>query len=179
MTDFGCDCIEGPIALVGFMGSGKTTVGRRLASQIAWPLVDLDAWIESRLGATVAEIFDRQGEEAFRRAEEEALIEVLDQRCVLATGGGVVESASNRRRLSERARVVWLDARDPVLWRRLEGSEATRPLLSGRDGEALRALHRRRRMLYAAVAHWRLETDRELPGPLARRIAAMVTASPS
>ena len=111
------DAAAGPaggrhVVLVGLMGVGKTTVGRRLAKELARPFADVDEQVELRAGRVIPEIFRQDGEEAFRRTEAEVLAELVARPLplVLAGGGGVVTREENRRTLAGRATVVWLRA---------------------------------------------------------------------
>ena len=108
------------ICLVGLPGSGKTTVGRQLARRLQLPFVDSDHAIEQRIGCSIREFFDREGEDRFRDIEEE----VIDQLTrvpggVLSTGGGVVIRPYNRLHLRERGRVIYLKSAPEELFRRL------------------------------------------------------------
>ena len=114
------------------MGSGKSRVGRALASRLAWDFVDTDERVEKAAGMKVQEIFARDGEAAFRRLESEALAGLPARRCVVALGGGAVVSAENRRVLREKGRLVWLDAEPETLAERI-GDSQKRPLLAGLD----------------------------------------------
>jgi shikimate kinase/rhodanese-related sulfurtransferase len=122
------------IALIGYRGSGKSTVARLLAAQLGWAWVDADAALEERAGCTIRELFDSEGEAGFRRREATILAELCERpRLVLATGGGVVLREDNRAVLRCKTWVVWLDADADTLWRRLEAdpaSTARRPALS-------------------------------------------------
>ncbi len=146
------------LVLIGLPGSGKSAVGRRLAHAHHAEFVDLDAAIETLAGAPPAVIFEREGEGAFR-AHEAAAIEALGEphrghplTRVIATGGGAVVAPRNRWRLFRDRRVVWLDAPDGVLVRRLERSPTPRPLLAGRDPlRALEGLRSARLRFYAAA----------------------------
>jgi shikimate kinase len=114
------------------MGSGKSRVGRALASRLGWDFVDTDERVEKAAGMKIQEIFGREGEAAFRRLESEALAELPAKRCVVALGGGAVVSAENRRVLREKGRLVWLDAAPETLAERI-GDSQKRPLLAGLD----------------------------------------------
>jgi shikimate kinase/3-dehydroquinate synthase len=110
------------IVLIGFMGAGKSTVGREVAERVGRPLVDLDREIEKRHGA-IADIFNERGEEEFRRLEEQALAEALaGPEAVLALGGGAVLSPRNRELLEARAFRVFLDVDVEAAWERVRGS---------------------------------------------------------
>src|SRR5699024_10865399 len=109
-----------PVFLVGMMGAGKTTIGRALARALDWEFVDLDHELEARCGVRVADIFDIEGEQGFRKRES-ALLQECTQRSgiVLATGGGAVLSEQNRQALRSRGLVVYLRANLDELYRRV------------------------------------------------------------
>lgn len=162
------------VALVGFMGAGKSSVGPALAMRLGLDFVDLDEVICQRVGMSIAEIFEREGEASFRRRESEILADHLEgPPLVIATGGGIVEREENRRRLGAEARTVWLDVRFDTVCRRLQSdaNPRPRPLLRQLGWEGLRLLHRRRRPLYASCARWRVDTDRDSAVRLGRRLA--------
>lgn len=148
-----------PIVLTGFMGSGKSTVGRFLAQQLGCPLIDLDGVVEASAGCKINEIFAAEGEAAFRRLESDCLRQVLQQgRAVIATGGGAVISAENRRLMRSSGIVVNLDASLEQTISRLRGS-THRPLFNGDNPEArLAALLEDRRQFYED-ADIRIDTD--------------------
>jgi shikimate kinase/3-dehydroquinate synthase len=133
------------LALIGFMGAGKSTIGREVAKRIARPFVDLDREIEERHGP-IPEIFEQRGEEEFRWLEEQSLAEVLSRPddAVIALGGGAVLSAVNRARLEARAFRVFLDVDVETAWERVRGSD--RPLAKNED--AFRRLYETRLRFY-------------------------------
>jgi shikimate kinase len=141
------------LVLVGMMGSGKTTVGRRVAAALGRRLRDSDEEVEARTGRTVREIFETDGEPAFRAEEARALAEALDdpEPAVVAAAGGVVLDPGNRSRLRAAGTVVWLDATPEDLARRVATGDH-RPLLGDDALAALRRLDAERRPLYAEVA---------------------------
>ena len=141
------------VALVGLSGSGKSEVGPLLADRLGLRLVDVDDLVVERAGVSVPELFEREGEAAFRSLEAEVLRdELAGAPAVVATGGGVVTVASNRDLLADRCRVVWLRTPVGVLVRRLEADAAQRPLLADSPETTLRRLSAERESLYAAVA---------------------------
>jgi len=136
--------------LVGMMGSGKTSVGRPLASALGYRFVDADQLLEQAAGCSIASIFASEGEEAFRSLETQVLDAISPwQRTVVATGGGVVLRPVNWGYLRQGV-VVWLDAPEAVLLRRLRQDPTARPLLAMPDPrQRLRELLEQRRPLYA------------------------------
>ncbi len=125
------------LILIGLMGSGKSSIGRRLAAHLNLPLIDLDKTIVTKTGLSIPEIFAQQGETGFRKLETEALREAITQHAVIATGGGVVLSQENRTLLKQNAPVVWLKASPEFLAKRIEG-DTNRPLIA--SGNTLQKL---------------------------------------
>jgi shikimate kinase len=126
-----------PIVLVGLMGAGKTTVGRRLAARLGLPFVDADAEIELAAGMTIAEIFERFGEAHFRDGERRVIARLIDgSRKVIATGGGAFMNAETRALILERATAIWLDADLDTLAQRVMRRD-DRPLLRGKDARTV------------------------------------------
>ncbi len=138
------------IALVGLMGAGKSTVGRRLAEKLDRPFYDSDAEIEKAANLSVADIFALHGEADFRRGEKQVLKRLLDlPPHVLATGGGAFLDADTRAVMKEKAVTVWLNADLETLWRRVQ-KRNSRPLLQRPDAKAvLSNLVNERRPFYA------------------------------
>jgi shikimate kinase len=143
------------------MGSGKTTVGKRIAQELGYAFVDSDDVVAGTAGKSVREIFAQDGEAVFRQCESEAIKSVLADRqssVVLATGGGAVISSENRQLISEQAStVVWLDASVEDLVVRTK-SGATRPLLDGDAATTLQSLSSQRSAWYDEVATVRIDT---------------------
>lgn len=138
--------------LVGLMGSGKSSLGRRIARKLNLPLIDLDDYIVNRAGCSIPEIFSSQGEAGFRTMETQALKEVICQRAVIATGGGVVMSVENRQLLKNNPPVIWLKASPEFLARRIDGDN-NRPLVAGGNTlNKLRELAEIRNPLYQQCA---------------------------
>ena len=159
---------HGNVFLVGFMGSGKSSVGELLARELGYQFVDLDAEIERRRGLTVAEIFETDGEPAFRRLEATALRDTAETRdVVVATGGGTLTRWENRDFIQRHGVMVWLDAPLDVLLDRCRRG-ARRPLLGPPDRMA--GLLEERLPGYRA-ARWRVDTEGRLPDAIAHEIA--------
>jgi shikimate kinase len=146
--------------LIGFMGSGKSAVGRLLADELGWSFADIDEDIEKAQGVSIAEIFDTRGEQEFRVLEREAVRKrVREVECgkpmVLALGGGAFIDPENRKILGERGVTIWLDCPFPRICDRLDG-HTDRPL--ARDPEKFRQLFDDRRDAYNQAEH-RIEAD--------------------
>jgi shikimate kinase len=171
------------VYLIGPMGSGKTAVGRRLATLLAKQFLDSDAEIERRTGVDVRYIFEREGEKRFRERERDVIAELtaLDD-VVVATGGGVILDAANRERLASTGAVVYLETNIETLVRRTKAAK-TRPLLINDDPRAvLERLMVIRRPLYETTADLRIETTgrqvRAVAADIQQRLAQRV-AKPS
>lgn len=145
--------------LIGPMGAGKSTVGRHLAEFLRMPFLDLDHEIEAHTGAAISLIFELEQEAGFRRRESALLAELTAREgIVLATGGGAVLDAGNRRLLRERGYVIWLDASVDAQLARL-ARDRHRPLLQAPDRrERLEQLAERRNALYAEIADLHLDS---------------------
>lgn len=141
------------VVLVGMMGSGKTSVGRRVAEALDRPLVDTDTLVEERTGRTVREIFEAEGEAAFRAIEAEAVADAVawTEPAVIAAAGGVVLYPASRDHLHEAGTVVWLSARPETLASRVRPGDH-RPLLGEDPEPVLRRLLEERLELYEALA---------------------------
>lgn len=139
-----------PIVLIGLMGVGKSTVGRRLASRLNLPFVDADAEIETAAGLSVAEIFERFGEAHFRDGERRVIARLMDgSRKVIATGGGAFMQPETRELILGSATTIWLQADIETLVQRV-GRRGDRPLLLDRDpATVLRDLAAVRNPVYA------------------------------
>ena len=174
------------IVLVGLMGSGKTTVGRRLAASLGRDFIDADAALEEITDRTIAEIFETDGEAGFRAIEADVLEELLEHHepTVIAAGGGVVLREDSRARLRRpMVTTVWLDASPAFLASRIT-AKPHRPLLLGDEEprDVLERLHAQRAHLYAEVADITVDVapvhqgGEEPKRALADRVAELVTA---
>ncbi len=141
------------VYLAGFMGVGKSAVGRSLARRLRRPFVDLDAAVEKTAGTTVAEVFARRGEAAFRRLERAALERAAERPgAVIALGGGALLDARNRALVARTGTLVRLTCSRAELVRRLRPHRASRPLLAGGPLAArVAALQKARRAAYAGA----------------------------
>ncbi|GAB4088194.1 shikimate kinase [Hydrogenophaga soli] len=160
------------VVLVGLPGSGKSTVGRQLARRLGVNFVDSDHVIEERLGCSIREYFEREGEQAFRDLEQAVLAELVQRRgIVLSTGGGSVLRPANRQVLRVHGWVVYLKSSPQELFKRLR-HDKTRPLLQGSDPlQKLKDLYQVRDPLYREVAHHSVETGRPSVHTLVNHIA--------
>jgi shikimate kinase len=171
-----------PIFLVGFMASGKSTVGKALAKALGWRLLDIDDLVEEREQRSVERIFSESGESFFRQAESEILRSLDDLgRAVVATGGGLFLGYEARRWMLDHGRTVWLDLPLEAARRRVEGGRRSgrrgRPLWEGNDALALRALYQKRRATYA-LAELRIDATAGQAGEVATRIREALALPP-
>jgi shikimate kinase len=162
------------VLLIGFMGAGKSTVGRLVAEQLTLPFVDVDALVELADGRSTSEIFSEDGEVAFRELET-AAVQSLDSMppSVVACGGGVVLSDVNRAALKRLGRVAYLRVTAAETLARL-GCDSTRPLLSGVGGAlAVGPLLEAREALYSAVADAVVDTVGRTPREVADQVVLL------
>ncbi len=161
------------IVLVGLMGAGKSSIGRRLAARLGMNFTDADAEIETAAGCTIADFFERHGEPAFREGERRVIARLLDEGPgVLATGGGAFIDPDTRRLLADKSITVWLNAELDLLVKRCARRD-TRPLL--RDGdprEILTRLMEERYPIYQQ-ADITIKTD---DGPHAKTVDKIIAA---
>ncbi len=180
--------VEPPVIfLVGFMGAGKTTVGRELARTLGWSFIDLDAVIEAKQGKNIAQIFSQSGEIEFRKLETLALRGLLEssdpddpeeepEPMVVALGGGAYAQEVNRQLIRERGgRVVYLEVELREAMRRCEQLRLTRPLLS--DEKLTAELMENRRPFYE-TAHLRVKTDGQLVDAIVQQICLQLSLTP-
>lgn len=122
------------IVLLGFMGTGKSAVGRRLATEFHYQFVDTDQMVEEKAHQRISEIFEKRGEEAFRRLESEVVVGLAERTgCVISTGGGIVLNPKNLDLLSMNGTLVLLQSRPEVIFKRVQKRAGQRPLLGGPD----------------------------------------------
>ncbi|MEM7638930.1 MAG: shikimate kinase [Pseudomonadota bacterium] len=161
------------VALVGLMGAGKSTVGRRLAERLGRSFYDSDSEIEKAAGLSVADIFSLHGEEEFRRGEHQVLKRLLDETPhILATGGGAYLNAETRELMRDKAVTVWLNADLETLWKRVSRRNH-RPLLRRPDAkEVLSNLFDERRPIYELADL----TVHSVDGPHSKTVTAIIKA---
>jgi shikimate kinase len=149
------------ITLIGLPGSGKSTVGRQLARRLDLPFIDSDPEIEKRIGCSIREYFEREGEERFRDAEEATIAEITQiHKGVLSTGGGTVLRPANRAQLRATGHVIYLRSNPEEVFKRLR-HDRNRPLLQVGDPlQRLKDLFAQRDPLYRETAHFVVETGR-------------------
>jgi len=160
------------IALIGFMGAGKTAAGRLLAEKLGKKLVELDSLIELKAGKSIPDIFHKDGEAAFRQLEIEVTREVAgNMNQIIACGGGVVLNQINIDRLKEGAVVVYLTASPEVVLQRVSDDSSVRPLLENSNKElAIRELLKFRQPLYEQAADIEIDTSEMDVGVVAEQV---------
>jgi shikimate kinase len=169
------------VTLIGYRGSGKTTVAAGLAARLACDWIDADAVIEELAGRSIREIFAEEGEAGFRRREREAIAGLLQRdRLVLAVGGGAILNPDTRREIKAAGPVVWLQASVDVLAERIAADPTTagrRPTLAGGGRTEIKRLLAEREPLYRECASLSIFTDRLSVPEIVERIAVAVAAS--
>jgi shikimate kinase len=164
------------VFLIGYRGTGKSIVGRRVAQALGWRALDMDETIEASQGRTIRQIFEAEGEAAFRRLEAALLREISGgTQQVIATGGGIVLDVGNRRLLRASGHVVWLTADARCLWQRIQadpGSGQRRPDLSVGGLAEVEELLRVREPLYRECAACTVATEGRSPEDVAAAVLA-------
>ena len=142
------------IVLIGFMGTGKSAVGKRLAAELGWTFCDTDKMVESRAGVTVGELFEKKGEPAFRALEREVVRELSEKEgFVISTGGGVPLEPENVQDLSAKGELICLTASPETILKRVERKIGARPLLLGPNPlERIKTLMEERRPFYGQAS---------------------------
>lgn len=171
------------ITLIGYRGSGKSSIAPRLARRLEWHWIDSDRVIEQQAGCSIRKIFESEGEAGFRQRESAVLAELLQQdRLVLASGGGAVLLEENRVRMKSAGPVVWLHTSIEGLTKRLSRDRTageSRPSLTGRPiVEEVAEVMAIREPLYRECASIIVDSEREWPEQVARRIARQVGLAP-
>tara|TARA_Y100000748_G_scaffold201308_1_gene168641 strand:+ start:333 stop:860 length:528 start_codon:yes stop_codon:yes gene_type:complete len=162
---------ENNIFLVGLMGSGKTTIGKIIAKKLNYKFIDSDALIEEKTGVKVPLIFEYEGEAGFRKRETKILSEIIKMNSiVLATGGGIILSKTNRKLLSRSSVVIYLNATIKELVKRL-ATDKNRPLIQNVDKEKkLKELIEQRGKLYESIADYIIQTKEKRASDIANEI---------
>jgi len=172
------------LILIGYRGTGKSTVARLLAQRLDWPWIDSDAEIEREAGATIAEIFAREGEAGFRDHEAEVVARLLaDDHRVVALGGGAILRDDTRDKLAAAGTVVWLLATAETIHKRLSADPGTvsgRPNLTAGGGmPEIRDLLQRRQAIYQRCADFEVDTDNKDPAAVADEILLHLRLPPA
>ena len=164
------------IYLIGFMGTGKTLIGKALGNRLKVPVIDCDEAIVTYAGKSIPRIFELAGEQGFRDMEHQTLklLPVLDH--IIATGGGIVLRDENRVHMKENGIVVWLEASTEEILKRLE-SDQSRPLLAvGNKAERIQILYDARKELYECTADIRIDTTGKSPDEIVNEILTRLPA---
>lgn len=150
---------RGNIILIGFMGSGKSSVGRLVASKLGHKFVDTDRLVTNTTGSTIADLFEKKGESYFRDRETEALRSLQGRsNLVVATGGGIITRKENIPLLQELGFVVWLQTNQEVLFERVSRTRKRPLLMTDNPRETISKLLVQRTPLYVAAAHHQIDT---------------------
>ena len=146
------------IYLIGFMGSGKSAIGRRLSFLLKIPYYDMDQEIVKKMGMSIPEIFERYGEPFFRQQEHEFLKTFRDEWCIVSTGGGVAVNPSNSKLMRQTGLVLFLDATFADIWKRIH-RDLNRPIVQSSTREELESLYTTRKRIYKSAAHILIRTE--------------------
>ncbi|QPQ30108.1 shikimate kinase [Lysinibacillus sp. JNUCC 51] len=146
------------IYLVGFMGSGKSALGRRLSYLLKMPYYDMDHEIVRQQGMTIPQIFEKYGEARFREIETEFLKKFRDEACIISTGGGVAINAENRKIMRRSGLVFFLDATFEDIYKRIQ-HDPNRPIVQSSTKEELEKLYHYRRRFYRETGHIQVLTE--------------------
>ena len=163
------------IVLMGFMGAGKTTIGKKLASALKYEFIDTDEWIEKEQGRKISDIFSEDGESAFRDMETALLkrLQNREEKFVLSVGGGMPVREENRALLRNLGTVIYLKTSKEEIIRRVSGDK-NRPLLQGGDLEAkVTNLMNARERIYMETAHVEVITDGKNPSEIVENIMSI------
>lgn len=147
------------VYLVGYMGCGKSAIGKRLSFATKMPFYDMDTEIERREGMSIPEIFEKYGEAHFRNLETEFLRDFRDEYCIIATGGGVAMRKENREIMRRTGLVFFLNAPFRDIWRRI-ATDKNRPIVQRSTKAELEQLYYERKPHYVKAGHIKVETER-------------------
>ncbi|MGY3764939.1 shikimate kinase [Vagococcus vulneris] len=152
------------ICLIGYMGSGKSTIGKALSARLELPFIDLDHEIEKEENQTIPEIFEKKGEAYFREAESWLLKKYIAVPCVLSTGGGVIVDEHNRKELLKHESVIYLTADSSILLERIQqDTRTTRPLAMEENIDSFHRLFLERADFYELSAAYQVDvTDKSI-----------------
>ncbi len=170
------------IFLIGYRGTGKTTVGTLVARELDWSLVDADEELERRAGKTIAQIFADDGEQVFRDVESEVIAILSDRdQTVISLGGGAVMRSQNREAIVGRGHIVWLQADVETIAARVLGDESTaarRPNLTAKGGlQEIREILDERAPIYQQTCDWAVDTEGKTPEQVADEIVRWIRGS--
>ena len=163
------------IYLIGFMGSGKSSVGKELATSLGVSFIDTDSYIEEVTQKSIPAIFAEQGEDGFRSHESDALERLSTKEAVIATGGGIIEIPENKDIMTKNGIIVYLHTNFDTISKRLQEDE-NRPLWN-QDLDKRKALYERRLSLYRQFAHYVVETDDKEVETLIHELKGVIKSS--
>lgn len=162
------------IFLCGFMGCGKSTVGKELGKLMGYRFVDMDTYIEEREATSIPEIFAQKGEDYFRRVEAEAVVELSKTNAIVGCGGGAMLNPTSAEVGRKAGQVVFLDVPFEVCYARIKG-DSNRPIVANNSKEGLEAIYDQRHAVYEANASYRVDVDPEVsPFENARTLHALL-----
>ncbi len=146
------------VVLIGFMGAGKSTLGKRLADECHLPFVDLDTYIEQQEQMKISDIFAEKGERYFRALEHQALNQFVKQNVVIATGGGIVENTNNIDIINKNKLNIWVDTNIDTIYNRIVGDKS-RPNAVDRSFDDIKELYNSRCSRYNEIAYIKVDSE--------------------
>ncbi|WP_338750063.1 shikimate kinase [Bacillus sp. FJAT-52991] len=158
------------IFITGFMGAGKTTIGKLLAAQLHVPVIDTDVYIEQQEGTAISEIFRHKGEAYFREAETAVLQKLCtNERKLVTTGGGIIMKEKNRQLMKQHGSVIFLEADLAVIFDRLK-DDTSRPLIQNQEQSRIQQLYEKRLPLYKEAADFIIHTTNQTAEQVAEEV---------
>lgn len=149
------------IILIGFMGAGKSTIGKHLSTKMGLPFIDLDEEIVKKYNKSIPEIFEKYGEQYFREIEHKILKDLIKRNIIIATGGGIVENPNNLDLFRWNKFNIWIDANIHTLYNRIVG-DSNRPNANNKSFEEIKKLYNYRFSRYNEIAYIKVNSENEI-----------------
>lgn len=149
------------IILIGFMGAGKSTIGKHLSIKMGLPFIDLDEEIVKKYNKSIPQIFEKYGEQYFREIEHTTLKDLINRNIIIATGGGIIENPNNLDLFSQNKFNIWIDANIQTMYNRIVG-DSNRPNANNKTFEEIKKLYNCRFSRYNEIAYIKVNSENEI-----------------